>query len=41
LTGAAANAVDGAVELAKLPVRVGAKVTFRALETVAGFLRSR
>ena len=34
-------ALDGAIEAAKLPVKVGAKITFRALEAVADALRRR
>jgi hypothetical protein len=33
--------VDGAVEAAKLPLKVGERLTLRALEAVARGLRSR
>jgi hypothetical protein len=34
-------ALDGAIEAAKLPVKVGANITFRALDAVADVLRRR
>ena len=34
-------ALDGAIEAAKLPVKVGANITFRALDAVAEALRRR
>jgi hypothetical protein len=34
-------AVDGAIEMAKLPLKVGANITFRALDAVAKGLRRR
>jgi hypothetical protein len=34
-------ALDGAIEMAKLPVKVGANITFRALDAVADALRRR
>jgi hypothetical protein len=34
-------ALDGAIEAAKLPIKVGANITFRALDSVAKNLRRR
>jgi hypothetical protein len=34
-------ALDGAIEAAKLPIKVGANITFRALDAVAKSLRGR
>jgi hypothetical protein len=34
-------AVDGAIEAAKLPIKVGANITFRALDAVTKGLRGR
>ena len=34
-------ALEGAIEAAKLPVKVGANITFRALDAVADALRRR
>ena len=34
-------ALDGAIEMAKLPVKVGVNITFRALDAVAEALRRR
>jgi hypothetical protein len=34
-------ALDGAIEAAKLPLKVGANITFRALDAVAKNLRRR
>ena len=34
-------ALDGAVEAAKLPAKVGANITFRALDAIAKGLRRR
>jgi hypothetical protein len=34
-------ALDGAIEAAKLPIKVGANITFRALDAVTKSLRRR